>query len=168
MTTETTPSDDAPSARVASIADPPKRRSVLVVDDEPLVRRMVSQLLTAAGYDVALAVDGVDLLEQYENAALACWPQAPFAVILSDVDMPRRDGFEAIRELRARNITTPVILMSGRFDKSFRESARSMGAADILPKPFELSDLSAAVSSVVACASEATTARPPLPRGALR
>lgn len=149
MNPETTPSEVASGPSPASIADTARRRAVLVVDDEPLVRRMVAQLLTLAGYDVALAVDGVDLLDQYESAALACWPQAPFAVILSDVDMPRRDGFEAIRELRARNIATPVILMSGRFDKSFRESALALGAAEILAKPFELSELRAAVSSVV-------------------
>ncbi len=116
----------------------PTRPLVLVVDDNPDIRTYVTSLLTSS-YRVGVAVDGQDGLEQ----ALADPPD----LVLTDVMMPRLDGFGLLRELRARPETAdvPVVMLSARAGEDGTLEGLEAGADDYLVKPFAARELLARV-----------------------
>ena len=105
---------------------------ILVVDDEPLIRMDVADALRDAGFAVHEACDGVEALE-----ALA---QAQVQLVLSDVQMPRLDGFGLARRLRAERPGLPVVLASG-FVRADGVPADLADLAPVLAKPFPLDAL---------------------------
>lgn len=105
---------------------------VLVVDDEPQIRRALNSALTAHGYDVALAEDGATALER-----IATW--APDAVVL-DLVMPGVGGFEVLRETRTWS-PVPIIVLTARGGESDKVAALDQGADDYLTKPFSMAEL---------------------------
>ncbi|MGZ5387430.1 MAG: response regulator transcription factor [Solirubrobacterales bacterium] len=114
---------------------------ILVVDDEPQLRRALERALKLEGYEVELAADGDEAL-----AAIAA--SAPDAVVL-DVLMPKRDGLEVCRELRAREDRTPVLMLTARDTVSDRVDGLDAGADDYLVKPFALEELLARVRALL-------------------
>jgi two-component system response regulator MprA len=119
---------------------------VLVVDDEPAVRRALERALRLDSYDVALAADGEEALD-----ALASKPAD--AVIL-DVAMPRLDGLEVCRRLRQAGDRTPVLMLTARDAIDDRVQGLDVGADDYLVKPFALRELLARVRALLRRASE--------------
>ena len=113
--------------------------TVLVVDDEPLIREIVRALLEDEGYAVECAADGVE--------ALAVVDAASVDVVISDVVMPRLDGRTLAHRLRSRRKALPIVLMSAN-----RSESGIPGVA-IVPKPFDVDDLLAAVSGALANAA---------------
>ncbi|WP_028996424.1 response regulator [Azohydromonas australica] len=113
---------------------------VLVVDDSLTVRRATQRLLEREGYRVALAKDGVE--------ALALLEQEPPALVLTDLEMPRLDGFELLRRLRAepRWQALPVIVITSRRAPRHRELAASLGVEHYLGKPCAQEELLALVA----------------------
>ncbi len=128
---------------------PTASAAVLVVDDEEGVRRLVSVALRRAGYDVTLAVDGLD--------ALARIAEATPDLIISDVMMPELDGFGLLGRLRADPATReiPVIMLTARGATDDIVTGLDLGADDYLAKPFNMGELLARV--------RAKTVRPPVP-----
>jgi PAS domain S-box-containing protein len=129
---------DAVAAPQANEAAPAR---VLVVDDNADLRDYMKRILSAAGHRVEVAVDGEAALE----AARATQPE----IIVSDVMMPRLDGFGLLRELRAdaQLRETPVLLLSARAGEEARVSGLESGADDYLTKPFSARELLARVAS---------------------
>lgn len=80
---------------------------ILVVDDEPLIREVLGELLADEGYLVGRAADGQEALDQVDAR--------PPDLIVSDVTMPRIGGVELVRRLRARGLSVPVILVSANY-----------------------------------------------------
>ncbi len=117
------------------------RVKILVVDDEASVRAIVTQILTRAGHTVTQASDGLD--------ALARSDQERWDLIISDVTMPGLDGPNLIRQLRARGIATPVILMTGRVDSIDTTQAQGSDTISVLEKPFDRATLLATVGREV-------------------
>jgi two-component system KDP operon response regulator KdpE len=105
---------------------------VLVIDDEPQIRRALQSALTAHGYDAAVAEDGSIGLE-----TIATW--APDAVVL-DLVMPGVDGFEVLRETRTWS-NVPIIVLSARGQEADKVAALDQGADDYLTKPFGMAEL---------------------------
>jgi two-component system KDP operon response regulator KdpE len=105
---------------------------VLIVVDEPPIRRALQSALTAHGYTVDVAEDGRIALE-----AIATW--APDAVIL-DLVMPGIDGFQVLREVRTWS-PVPIIVLSARGAEADKVSALDQGADDYLTKPFGMAEL---------------------------
>ncbi len=105
---------------------------VLVVDDEATVRAATSQLLRSLGFEVRLAVDGVEGVEIFRAA-----PQA-FALVLLDLTMPRLGGGGVYEVVRALHPTVPVVLMSGYNEGEVAERFGDDGPAAFLQKPFDL------------------------------
>jgi two-component system KDP operon response regulator KdpE len=105
---------------------------VLVVDDEPQIRRALSSALTAHGYAVAVAEDGATALE-----TIATW--APDAVVL-DLVMPGVDGFDVLRDTRTWS-PVPIIVLSARGSEADKVAALDQGADDYLTKPFGMAEL---------------------------
>jgi len=124
-------------ARAAPRCATRTRPLILVVDDEPEIRQLVERMLSSHGYQVAIAVDGQDALDQAEALA-------PDLVLL-DAMLPRVHGFDACRRIKAspRTRRVPVIMMTAiykgwRFAQDARES---YGASDYVEKPFRMEDL---------------------------
>ncbi|HET8975224.1 MAG TPA: response regulator, partial [Solirubrobacterales bacterium] len=114
---------------------------ILVVDDEPQLRRALERALKHEGYDVELAADG-------DEALAAVASSGPDAVVL-DVLMPKRDGLEVCRELRARGDRTPVLMLTARDTVSDRVDGLDAGADDYVVKPFALEELLARLRALL-------------------
>jgi two-component system, OmpR family, response regulator MprA len=114
---------------------------ILVVDDEPTVRRALERALRLESYEVELAVDGREALD-----VLAEHP--PDAIIL-DVSMPGIDGLEVCRRLRAAGDRTPILMLTARDAIDDRVKGLDVGADDYLVKPFALRELQARVRALL-------------------
>jgi len=123
---------DEPAAPAAEAPQPPL---VLVVDDSLTVRRVTQRLLAREGYRVTLAKDGLDALDKLGE-------ELP-AVVLSDIEMPRMDGFDLVRNLRsdARLAGLPVIMITSRIAKKHRDYAAELGVNHYLGKPYSEDEL---------------------------
>ncbi len=114
---------------------------ILVVDDEPQLRRALERALKLEGYEVELAADGDEAL-----AAVAA--SGPDAIVL-DVLMPKRDGLEVCRALRAGDDHTPVLMLTARDAVSDRVDGLDAGADDYVVKPFALPELLARMRALL-------------------
>jgi two-component system KDP operon response regulator KdpE len=113
---------------------------VLVIDDEPQIRRALRTALTAHGYTVEVAENGASGLE-----SIATW--APDAVVL-DLVMPGLDGFEVLRQTRTWS-DVPVIVLSARGQEPDKVAALDQGADDYLTKPFGMAEFQARLRVVL-------------------
>ena len=113
---------------------------VMVVDDSITVRRVTQRLLQREGYRVLLANDGLMALEKLAEGELP-------SVILSDIEMPRMDGFDLARNIRAdaRIKHLPIVMITSRMAEKHREHAMSLGANHYLGKPYAEDELLAII-----------------------
>ena len=130
---------------------------ILVVDDEPHILDIVRAYLVRDGHEVVTAGDG--------DAALALARDAAPDLVVLDVMLPRRSGFEVLRELRAAGSGAAVIMLTARDDVIDRVAGLEIGADDYITKPFEPRELVARVGAVLrrtaaAAAGVAPEARP--------
>jgi CheY-like chemotaxis protein len=116
--------------------------TILIVDDEPNVRRVACALLERNGYSVAVAADG------YEALALTLAHGGQFNAVLLDLTMPGLDGPTTLKELRAINATIPVLLMSGFSETEARKRLPQDPLTMFLPKPFTAADLLKSLSEL--------------------
>jgi len=128
--------DESPARTLAPL--------VLVVDDSLTVRRVTERMLLREGYRVMLAKDGLDALEQLAK-------ERP-AIVLSDIEMPRMDGFDLVRNLRAdaRLSDLPVIMITSRIAQKHRDYAAQLGVEHYLGKPYSEEDLLALIARCTA------------------
>ncbi|MBL4685184.1 MAG: response regulator [Nannocystaceae bacterium] len=117
--------------------------SILVVDDERAMRRVLGRMLRAEGYDVVEVGSG--------REALAVLADVRVDTVLLDVMMPEMSGLELCRRIRAdaRTMHTPVVFVTAAVDREFRREARAAGADDFLSKPFDEYELLARVQNTV-------------------
>ncbi|MDO8931350.1 MAG: response regulator, partial [Rhodocyclaceae bacterium] len=130
----------AVAAPVTEAAAPP---TVLVVDDSLTVRKITGRLLAREGYRVLTAKDGVDALEQLADIL----PD----VVLADIEMPRMDGFDLARAIRAdaRLRHLPIVMITSRIADKHRDYAREIGVDHYLGKPFDEDELLRLVAGYV-------------------
>src|SRR5437588_6609769 len=114
---------------------------VLVVDDEPAVRRALERALRLDRYDVELAGDGEEALDMLAKSP-------PDAVIL-DIGMPRLDGLEVCRRMRQAGDRTPILILTARDAVDDRVEGLDVGADDYLVKPFALRELQARLRALL-------------------
>ena len=140
---------DAPDVAPKVVEPASQLPLVLVVDDSITVRRVTQRLLKREGYRVALANDGLQALERLQE-------EVP-AVILSDIEMPRMDGFDLARNIRAdeRTRAVPIIMITSRIAEKHREHARELGVDHYLGKPYSEDELLGLVRSYCGDAVEA-------------
>jgi two-component system, OmpR family, KDP operon response regulator KdpE len=105
---------------------------VLVVDDEPPIRKLLRMGLTAHGYQILEASTG--------KAALELLDQAPDLIIL-DLGLPDAQGDTILRAIRARNDSVPIVVLSSRSDEAGKVQALDLGADDYVTKPFGMDEL---------------------------
>jgi two-component system response regulator MprA len=121
---------------------------VLVVDDEPAVRRALERALKLDDYDVVLAADGQEALDD-----LAATPAD--AVVL-DIAMPRVDGLEVARRMRRAGDRTPILMLTARDAIDDRVKGLDVGADDYLVKPFALRELQARLRALLRRTTDGT------------
>lgn len=114
---------------------------VLVVDDEPPIRRFLRTSLTAQGYDIVEAEDGTKALEEVRR-------RSPDLLVL-DLGLPGIDGLEVIRRLRGSGATLPIIVLSSRVDEAGKVEALDLGADDYVTKPFGVEELLARIRTAM-------------------
>jgi two-component system alkaline phosphatase synthesis response regulator PhoP len=116
-------------------------RSVLLVEDEPGLRMTLSDRIRDEGYDVETAANGV---EGFEKASHNC-----FDLIILDVMLPRRNGFDVCRDLRGGGVKTPILMLTARSQTFDKVVGLKIGADDYLAKPFEMAELLARVEALL-------------------
>jgi DNA-binding response OmpR family regulator len=114
---------------------------ILVVDDNRDILELVQRVLQTYGYEVVVARDGLEALQQ-ESTAL------PDLVIL-DVNLPMLDGWEVCRRIKARR-DVPIMLLTVRAERADIERSRDAGADDHLPKPFDISEFLSRIGRLMA------------------
>jgi chemosensory pili system protein ChpA (sensor histidine kinase/response regulator) len=135
----------APTPELAQpvVVEPARAQAplVLVVDDSLTVRRVTQRLLLREGYRVTLAKDGLEGLE--------CLADELPAVVLTDIEMPRMDGFDLVRNMRVdpRLAGLPVIMITSRIAQKHRDYASELGVNHYLGKPFAEDELLALVAN---------------------
>ncbi|HEY3431559.1 MAG TPA: response regulator [Rhodocyclaceae bacterium] len=131
------PAPSSPDMALPAVARVP---SVLVVDDSLTVRKTTSRLLERAGYHVVIARDGVEALARLQDDR----PD----VMLADIEMPRMDGFELVRNLRGEALLKdlPVIMISSRSVDKNRDQAAELGVEHFLGKPCDEAELLALIA----------------------
>ncbi|WP_412068365.1 response regulator transcription factor [Rubrivirga sp. IMCC43871] len=120
---------------------PAPDRPILVVDDERAMREGLRDNLEFEGYAVDEAADG--------EAALAKLTAGAYCLVVLDVMMPKRSGFEVLREARAAGVTTPVILLTAKAEEFDTVRGLEFGADDYVTKPFGLGELLARIRAVL-------------------
>jgi DNA-binding response OmpR family regulator len=120
----------------------PKKR-VLIVDDEPNVRLMLHTALTSVGYEVIEAADGQAALELLRGPDFRC------DLVLLDLLMPRMDGMELLRRLRALGNVVPVVILTAHGSIPEAVEAMKLGAIDFLTKPTTPDALRGVVAEVI-------------------
>jgi CheY-like chemotaxis protein len=118
------------------VSSVPGRRAVLVVDDDPFVRKLIATTLEdVAEFDLREAADGVEALEVAR--------QSRPSLVFLDVDMPRLDGIDACRQLRAEEgtSTTTIVMLTAAHGDAVERQAEEAGADLFLTKPFSPLDL---------------------------
>jgi len=116
--------------------------SILVVDDENLVRGIVEEILTSQGHEVIQATSG--------NEAIKMCGERTFDLVISDLSMPLMNGFDLISALRRLQKNLPVLAISGVYTGDLLKAVKLLGAKAILEKPFGPDDLKGAVDKILA------------------
>ena len=122
-----------------------RKKRVLVIDDNPDMRRTMQALLESEGFAVSVAADGEE--------ALRLQRERPAAVVITDIFMPGKEGIETIFELRKQFPQTKIIVMSGgsrATGMDYFDVARELGAVKALKKPFAPEELIDAVRELTA------------------
>jgi two-component system KDP operon response regulator KdpE len=133
---------------------------ILVIDDEPPIRRLLRTTLGANGFQVMEAATGGEGLAAIE----ARRPEA----ILLDLGLPDMDGIEVIRKLRERGDKTPIVVLSSRGDEAAKVAALDLGADDYVTKPFGIAELMARIRAALRHRLQEQGAQPVFESGRLR
>ena len=115
-------------------------KHILIVDDEPRMRRFVRMNLELEQFQVSEASDGLEAIRKVRD-------EMPDLVVL-DVEMPKLDGFETLREIR-RTAAVPVIMLTVRGDEEDRIKGLDLGADDYVTKPFSARELMSRINAVL-------------------
>jgi chemosensory pili system protein ChpA (sensor histidine kinase/response regulator) len=122
---------EGPPPPMATIERQPKHRPLLLIDDSLSIRKFVGRMLESAGYAVDTAVDGEEGLRKTSVQ--------DYRLIITDLEMPKLNGFEVIQALRGRPRTqqTPILVMTTRAGEKHRQMAINIGASGYIAKPVE-------------------------------
>jgi len=114
---------------------------ILVVDDEPVVRKLIRDTLKGRGYELGFAGNGVEALEELDAR--------PYDLLLTDVVMPEMEGFELLKRAKKRDPGLRVIILTGFSREHDISDFLLYGADEYLTKPFQVQELVSAVEQVL-------------------
>jgi response regulator RpfG family c-di-GMP phosphodiesterase len=113
---------------------------VLIVDDDPGIRETISQIIEELGYDPDTAADGLDALAMLDTGSYLC--------VFTDIMMPKMTGLELIKKIKARDVSLPIIVITGYASLEIAIDAMKCGASDFISKPFKVSQIQLLLSKV--------------------
>jgi len=113
--------------------------SILVVEDEDLIREMIVLALREQGYEVTTATDGRTALNAIQGSDTA--PETPFDLLVLDLMLPQVNGLDICRLLRYQGNTVPILILSAKASETDRVLGLEVGADDYLTKPFSMREL---------------------------
>jgi CheY-like chemotaxis protein len=116
-------------------------KKILIVDDSDELTHVIADFLSMFGYRVHTARDGVDALKFMESESMD--------VVVSDIHMPRMDGYTLMTEIKTRYPETPIVLITGFSVSEAKKLAFEKGADAFVAKPFHLKDLKGVIDSIV-------------------
>lgn len=119
---------------------------ILVVDDDPALRQVLTRVLTFEGYAVEAVPTGYDALERCQQPERGA---APIDLLVLDLGLPDIDGLDVARRLRKSGLETPILVLTARGEVGDRVAGLDAGADDYLPKPFDLNELLARVRALL-------------------
>ena len=122
------------------MVDPEARRNILVVDDEAQITRVLKTTLSAQGYGIRTAADGMRALLEMKS-----WPPD---LVITDLRMPNLDGLELCKQIR-RHSRIPIIVLSVKGEETIKIEALDAGADDYITKPFSVNELLARVRAAL-------------------
>ncbi len=120
----------------------PVNYRMLIVDDDPDIATALQDYFEINDYDVTVAHDGEQALEQMRSE--------PFDIVLLDVMLPNKSGFEVLKEARSAGIDHPVLMLTARGEKENVLQGFGLGAEDYITKPFNADELAARVKAILA------------------
>ncbi|HNU75974.1 MAG TPA: response regulator, partial [Deltaproteobacteria bacterium] len=103
---------------------------VLIVDDDPGIRSTISALINELGYGSETAADGMDAMGMLDSG--------PYLCVFTDIVMPNMSGLELIRKIKARDVSLPIIVITGYASVEIAIDAMKCGASDFISKPFKV------------------------------
>jgi two-component system OmpR family response regulator len=118
-----------------------ERPKVLVIDDEPGVRELISEALSLSEINAVQAADGLE--------ALSFLRRERFDLLILDINMPKLDGLALLEKLRSEGMSVPVLMLSARADKADINQGLRIGADDYLTKPFSIEELVLRVKAIM-------------------
>jgi DNA-binding response OmpR family regulator len=124
---------------------------ILLVDDEQSIQTLLSYPLRKEGYHVTSALDGSEALQRFDEGR--------FDLVVLDLMLPRRDGVEVCRELRARS-QVPIIMLTAKGSESDKVAGLEVGADDYITKPFSMREFRSRVKAALRRSRMAGTAEP--------
>ncbi len=116
-------------------------KRILVVDDEPSIVTLVKFNLEKAGFEVVTAIDGRQAVNNCEKET--------YDLMVLDVMLPELDGLEVVKELRAKQINIPILMLTAKDDEFDKVLGLELGADDYMTKPFSPRELTARVKAVL-------------------
>ena len=116
-------------------------RTILVVDDEAPVREMIGDALSLVGYATLFATDGLEALNFLRTN--------PVDLIVSDINMPKLDGFQLLEALRHKGDSTPFVLLTASKERPHLSTGFRLGADDFIAKPFGIEELALRVAAIL-------------------
>lgn len=118
---------------------------ILLADDEEALRELLREQLSAQGYTIDEAQDGVEAVEKLQ--------QNSYHLAILDINMPRKTGLDVLRHIREQNLPIRVIMLTGRLGFSVGSESMLLGADEYITKPFDLDYLEMAIKKVLAKSS---------------
>ena len=114
--------------------------TILLVEDDPKIADLLKMHLTEMGYELIHARDGLEGIEKFEKHE--------YALVILDIMLPKLDGFEVCKEIRARNRYTPILMLTSKSEELDKVLGLELGADDYLTKPFSIRELLARVKAI--------------------
>jgi DNA-binding response OmpR family regulator len=133
---------------------------ILIVDDEPHMRRGLRDNLEFEGYQVEEAVDGIDALEKLVGES--------YSLIILDVMMPRMSGFEVCKQIRKEGNDVPIIILTAKGEEIDKVLGLEIGADDYIEKPFSIRELIARIKAILRRSGNHTSNKDEVTIGALK
>ncbi len=125
----------------------PKNSRVLVVEDDSRLRKLMSDVLTLSGWEVTEAGDAAAMRRHMSARAQEVYPDEPFDLIITDVQMPGENGLAALEWFRRRGCPTPALVVTSFPELATKQRVQHLHAA-LLSKPFSLAEFREAASAV--------------------
>jgi DNA-binding response OmpR family regulator len=119
----------------------PRSMKLLLIEDETKIARLLKKGFQDEGYEVDVSIDGDDGLERAAAGK--------YDAIVMDLRIPKRDGLSVLRELRSRNVTTPVMILTARGEVRDRVEGLGLGADDYMSKPFAMDEVVSRVRALI-------------------